>query len=75
MRTTLAALGAAAGIGFIYCQGAGAVPVNPAAVKQAATTASPVEQAQSTTHRSRRGYVKCYHALVVGPYRCHRFWF
>jgi hypothetical protein len=75
MRTMLVAFGLAAGIGLICCQGAGAVPASPAAVKQAATAAAAGQVQHVWHHHGRRGYVKCYHELVVGPYRCHRFWF
>ncbi len=72
MRTTLVALSVAAGIGLICCQSAGAVPTNPAAVKEAAAAASAVEQTHYI-HHGRYGFVKCYRELVFGPYRCHRF--
>ena len=39
MRTMLVALSVAADTGFVCWQSAGAAPVNPAAVKQAATRA------------------------------------
>ncbi len=74
MRTILVALSLAAGIGLVCSQSAGAVPANPAAVKEAATAPSPVEQAHYAPHHWRHGYVKCYRELVIGPYRCHRFW-
>jgi hypothetical protein len=46
MKKTLAALSFAAGIVFICCQSAGAVPASAPAMKEAATAASPVQQAQ-----------------------------
>jgi hypothetical protein len=73
MQKTLAALGLAAGIGLICCQTAGAVPAAPAAVQNAATGASVLEQVQYTERRTRRGIVKCYRDLVIGPYRCHYY--
>jgi len=73
MRTMLTALSLAAAIGLICCQSAGAVPAGPTAVKQAATAASPVQQAQYAEHRGRHYITKCYRELVIGPYRCHRF--
>jgi hypothetical protein len=57
---------------LICCQSAGAVPANPAAVKEAATAASAVEQTHYI-HHGRYGFAKCYRDLVFGPYRCHRF--
>ena len=73
MRTTLTALGLAAGIGLIFCQSAGATPASPAALKQAATAASTVQQVQYAERRGKRHVVKCYRELVIGPYRCHRY--
>ena len=76
MRTMLVALSVAAGLGLVCWQSASAAPVNPAAVQPAATTAAAAEQVQNAGYRHRHGgYAKCYHELVVGPYRCHRFWF
>jgi hypothetical protein len=43
MRTMSVALSLAAGIGLVCWQSAGAVPLNAAAVKQAAATASAAE--------------------------------
>jgi hypothetical protein len=77
MRTVLVALSLATAFGFVCCQSAGAVPANPAAMKQAAATATTSAPIQNVGgYRSRHGgYVKCYRELVVGPRRCHRFWF
>jgi hypothetical protein len=70
----LVALSVAAGLGLVCWQSASAAPVNPAAVQQAATAAAAAGQVQNAGYRHRYGgYVKCYHELVVGPYRCHRF--
>lgn len=78
MCKTLVALSFAAGLGLIGLGllGSGsafAVPADATAMKQAATAASPLEQAQYAEHRARRGVVKCYRDLVIGPYRCHYF--
>jgi hypothetical protein len=73
MKKTLVALSVAAGIGLICCQGAGPVPANAPALKEAATAASPVQQAQLAERRTRRGVIKCYREFVIGPYRCHRY--
>jgi hypothetical protein len=35
--------------------------------------AAPLQQAQYVERRTRRGVVKCYRDLVVGPYRCHYY--
>ena len=59
MKKTLAALSFAAGIGLICCQSAGAVPASAPAMKEAATAASPVQQAQYAERQTRRGVVKC----------------
>jgi hypothetical protein len=72
MQKTLLALSLAAGIGLICSQSAGAVPANAPALKEAADNASSVQLAFYERH-TRRGVVKCYHELVVGPYRCHYF--
>jgi hypothetical protein len=76
MRTVLVALSLAIATGFVCWQSAGAVPANPAAMKQAAATATTSAPVENVGYRSRHGgYVKCYRELVVGPRRCHRFWF
>ena len=75
MRTTLVALGFAAGIGLICCQSAGAVQADVSVIKQAATAASTVQQAQFYQYRTKHGHwVKCFRDLVIGPYHCHKFW-
>jgi len=73
MQKTLVALGLVAGIGLAGSQSAGAVPMSATAMKDAATAASTLQEAQYAERRTRRGVVKCYRALVVGPYRCHRY--
>jgi hypothetical protein len=73
MRTTLAALSLAAGIGLVCCQSAGAVPAAAPAMKEAATAASALQQVQYAERRTRRGIVKCYREAIFGPYRCHRY--
>jgi len=55
MKKTLAALSFAAGIGLMYCQSAGAVPASAPVMKEAATAASPVQQAQYAERHTRRG--------------------
>ena len=76
MQKTLAAIGLGAGIGLLFCQAAGAVPVGAAAVGKAATGASSLQLAQYAERPARHGIVKCYREFVVGPYRCHyfRYW-
>jgi hypothetical protein len=73
MRKMLFVTSFAATLGLVGVSGAGAVPGDVAAVKQAATAASPLQQAQYAERRTRHGVVKCYRDLVVGPYRCHYF--
>jgi len=73
MQKTLTALSLAAGIGLICCQSAGAIPAAPAAVQNAVTGASVLEQVQYAERRTRHGIVKCYRDLVIGPYRCHYY--
>jgi hypothetical protein len=58
---------------LVYSQSASAVPADAAAVKEAATAASSLQQAQYSERRTRRGVVKCYRDLVIGPYRCHYY--
>ena len=73
MRKMLVAFSFAAGIWLLYSQNASAVPADAAAVKEAATAASSLQQAQYSERRTRRGVVKCYRDLVIGPYRCHHY--
>jgi|GEM_PF-1327418 hypothetical protein len=73
MQKTLAALSIAAGIGFVCCQTAGAVPASAPAMKEAATAASLTQQAQYAERVTRHGIIKCYREAVIGPYRCHRY--
>ena len=73
MRTTLAALSLAAGLCLICYQSAAAFPVDAGAIRQSATDASAVEQAQFAEHRSRGHITKCYREFVIGDYVCHHF--
>jgi hypothetical protein len=73
MRMTLAALSLAAGLGVIASQSAAALPVAPEAIRQAATAASNVEQAQYAERRGRGTITKCYREFVVGNYACHTY--
>jgi len=72
MRIVVAALSMVGAISLICSQGAGAVAFNGAALKEAISPASAVQQAYYRHHR--RYMVKCYYELVVGPYRCHRYY-
>ena len=84
MRKTLSAVSLASAlvrgavgltaVGLVGVSGAGAVPVDAAAMKQTAASASLLQQAQFAGRRTRHGVVKCYRTLVVGPYRCHHFY-
>lgn len=73
MRKTLSAVILAAGISALCSQDAGAVPANATAMREAASAASAMQQAQYAERRTRHGVVKCYRDFVVGPYRCHYF--
>ena len=73
MRTTLAALSVAAGLGLIACQSAAALPVNAGAIQQSATAASSLEQAQFAVRQGRHHITKCYRDFVIGKYACHHF--
>jgi hypothetical protein len=73
VKKTLAALSLAAGIGFAFCQSAGAVPGSATGVSEAAMAASSVQPAQYHERRGRHGVTKCFRVLVVGPYRCHYY--
>jgi hypothetical protein len=72
MRKLLVAVSLAAALGLLGVSGAGAVPADATAIRQAAIAASPLQQA-FVGHPTRHGVVKCYRTLVVGPYRCHYF--
>lgn len=74
MRTTLAALSFAAGVGLVWCQSAGALPADGTAIKEVATATSSVEQTQFYMRRTRHGIRKCYRDFIIGPYVCHTFW-
>jgi hypothetical protein len=71
MRTTLAALSLAAGLGLIACQNAAAFPVAAGAIEQSATAATVVQQTQYAHRRGR--ITKCYRDFVIGRYRCHTY--
>jgi hypothetical protein len=73
MRRLLVVLSFAAAAGLACSQSAIAAPADAAGMKQAAIAASPLQRAQYTERHTRRGIVKCYRTLVIGPYRCHYF--
>ena len=73
MRKSLIVLSFAAGVGLVCSQSAIAAPADAAAVRAAAVAVSPLQQAQYYERHTRRGIVKCYRTLVIGPYRCHYF--
>ena len=73
MRTMLAALGFAAGLGVIACQSAVALPVDAGAIQQAAVAATAVHPAQYAERRGRGNITKCYRDFVVGNYSCHTY--
>jgi hypothetical protein len=73
MRTMLAALSLAAGLGVIACQSALALPVDAGAVQQAAMAATSLQQAQYAERRRRGTITKCYREFVVGNYVCRTY--
>ncbi len=73
MRTTLAALSVAAGLGLVCCQSAAAFPVAAGAIQASATAASGLERTQYTERRGRHRITKCYRDFVVGTYACHTY--
>jgi hypothetical protein len=74
MRTKLAVLGLAAGIGLMLCQNASALPADAGAIEQSASAASPLEHVQFYERHTRHGLVKCYRQFVIGHYVCHHVW-
>jgi hypothetical protein len=74
MRTALTALSFAGAVAVASCQNAGAVAVDAAAMKEAASAASTIQLARFYGHATRHSVVKCYRELVVGPYECRRFY-
>ena len=73
MRKTLAVLCFAAGIGLIWCQGAGAFPAGPTAIKEVAGAASTEQQVQYAERQGRHHVMKCYREFVIGHYACHSY--
>ncbi|HEX4407509.1 MAG TPA: hypothetical protein VH206_01935 [Xanthobacteraceae bacterium] len=73
MRTTLAALALASGIGLVAAGSAMALPISASAIGQSATTTSDVTQAQYSERRTRHGIRKCYREFVVGRYVCRTY--
>jgi hypothetical protein len=75
MGRTVVALGCAAVLTVICHQSVEALPVSATAMQDAATAASPLQQAQYYERHTRHGVVKCYRDFVIGRYRCHRYWY
>jgi hypothetical protein len=73
MRTTLATLALASGIGLIACGSATALPISAAPIQQSAAATSDVTQAQYSERRTRHGIKKCYREFVVGNYVCRTY--
>jgi hypothetical protein len=72
LMLTAGFVGLGAGLGH---DTASALPANAPALNDAAAAAvdaSPLHKTYYERH-GRRGVVKCYHELVIGPYRCHRY--
>jgi hypothetical protein len=78
MRALLLALSLAAGVALFCGQGAffgaQAYPIDAAAIQHSARTATDIERVQFYGWRGRHSVVKCYRTLVIGHYRCHRFY-
>ncbi len=73
MRMAMGTLSIAGAICLLCWQSAGALPAVPGTMKEAANAASVVQKAYYQ-HYHRHYFTKCYHELVIGPYRCHRFY-
>ena len=73
MKTTLAALAFAAGLGTIASQSAAALPVAAGAIEQTAMAATAVQTAQYAERRGKGTITKCYREFVVGNYACHTY--
>ena len=74
MRMAITVLSFVGAVGIASCQSAGAVAINAATMKAAASAASPVQQARFYGYRTRHYVVKCYREVVIGPYVCRRFY-
>ena len=74
MRAALMGLAFAGALSFVCYQNAGAVPADTAAMVQAATAASTVQQAQFYARPTRHGVIKCYRQFVVGRPVCLHFY-
>lgn len=74
MRMTIAALSIASALCLVCDQSASAFPVNTAAIKEAVTASSAVQQAQYYERHTRHRIIKCYRVLIFGPYVCHAFY-
>jgi hypothetical protein len=73
MRTVLAYLSLAAGIGLACCQSAAAFPVGAGTLEQAATAASGIQSTQYAERHGHHHITKCYREFVVGHYVCRRY--
>jgi hypothetical protein len=77
MRNTLLFLSLAAGLAIACAASGNAAPINAAAVKEVATTASQVQPVRYRRYYRRYGwgwgYTKCYREFAIGPYNCHWF--
>lgn len=61
------------GLGLAGRDQASAFPIAGSAVELAAAR-SGIREVQFYGRRTRHGVVKCYRTLVIGRYRCHRYW-
>ena len=74
MRKMLFAVRLGAQFTALCWQDAGAVPANAAAFQTALTGPAAIGLVQYAEHRTRHSVVKCYRALLIGPYRCHHYY-
>jgi hypothetical protein len=72
MRTTLMGLVFAGVLGVVGYGTADAMPLDTAAMSQAALSASTVQQVDYL-RRTRHGYVRCYWDIGWGRTVCHRY--
>ena len=73
MRTALAALIVAAGIGLVGTGSEAAIPAGGTAMKQAAVDVAALQEVQFSMRRTRRGVRKCYREFVIGRYVCRTY--
>jgi len=73
MRTIVAAILIAAGIGAIGASRGSATPVDGAALDRAASAVSLIEQSRYVRWHGRTCFAKCYYDFFAGRRVCRRF--